>query len=54
VIPVALLKLTVVDSEGETAQLRKLAVCSLPPYYEEYQAKTTGRIPVSSPSPRPR
>ena len=34
-----------VDAESERARLWKLAVAAFPPY-EEYQAKTTRRIPV--------
>jgi deazaflavin-dependent oxidoreductase (nitroreductase family) len=40
-----------VSDEGERARLWKLAVAAFPPY-EEYQAKTTRRIPVFVAEPR--
>jgi deazaflavin-dependent oxidoreductase (nitroreductase family) len=40
-----------VDDEAERARLWKLAVAAFPPY-EEYQAKTTRRIPVFVAEPR--
>jgi deazaflavin-dependent oxidoreductase (nitroreductase family) len=40
-----------VDTEGERARLWKLAVAAYPPY-QEYQARTTRRIPLFVAEPR--
>src|SRR5207247_1833368 len=45
------MKVREVNDDGERARLWKLAVSAFPPY-EEYQAKTTRRIPVFVAEPR--